>query len=63
MLAPSFLIGAGKLARALGGRKAGSAWMARCSAHDDRKPSLGVAPVSWTVMDLGERGVADPDGP
>jgi DNA primase len=31
------------LARALGGRKAGAAWMARCPAHDDREPSLSIA--------------------
>jgi hypothetical protein len=31
------------LARALGGRKAGAAWMARCPVHDDREPSLSIA--------------------
>ncbi|HET9904099.1 MAG TPA: toprim domain-containing protein [Xanthobacteraceae bacterium] len=31
------------LARALGGRKAGVAWMARCPVHDDREPSLSIA--------------------
>ena len=30
------------IARALGGRKAGAGWMARCPAHDDRRPSLSV---------------------
>jgi hypothetical protein len=30
------------LAKALGGRKAGHAWMARCPAHDDREPSLAI---------------------
>jgi hypothetical protein len=30
------------LARALGGRKAGVVWMARCPAHDDREPSLAI---------------------
>jgi putative DNA primase/helicase len=30
------------LAKALGGRKAGAAWMARCPAHDDREPSLPI---------------------
>jgi hypothetical protein len=27
------------IARALGGRRSGSAWMARCPGHDDREPS------------------------
>jgi hypothetical protein len=27
------------IARALGGRKAGAGWMARCPAHDDHEPS------------------------
>ena len=30
------------IAQALGGRRAGSAWMARCPAHDDRVPSLAI---------------------
>jgi putative DNA primase/helicase len=31
------------IARALGGRKAGRNWMARCPAHDDREPSLSIS--------------------
>ena len=31
------------LARALGGRKVGGGWMARCPAHHDRKPSLSIS--------------------
>jgi hypothetical protein len=31
------------IAKALGGRKAGAAWMARCPAHQDRAPSLAIA--------------------
>jgi DNA primase len=31
------------IAKALGGRKAGTAWMARCPAHEDREPSLSIA--------------------
>jgi putative DNA primase/helicase len=31
------------LAKALGGRRTGSAWMARCPAHDDREPSLAIS--------------------
>jgi hypothetical protein len=30
------------IAGALGGRKAGGGWMARCPAHDDREPSLSI---------------------
>jgi putative DNA primase/helicase len=30
------------IAKALGGRKAGSSWMASCPAHDDRTPSLSI---------------------
>ena len=30
------------IARALGGRKVGDGWMARCPAHDDREPSLSL---------------------
>jgi putative DNA primase/helicase len=29
-------------AKALGGRKAGAEWMARCPAHEDREPSLSI---------------------
>ena len=31
------------IARALGGRKVGAAWIARCPAHKDRGPSLSIA--------------------
>ncbi|MCH7550273.1 MAG: hypothetical protein IIA35_01005 [Proteobacteria bacterium] len=31
------------IAKALGGRKAGGCWMARCPAHDDREPSLSIS--------------------
>jgi putative DNA primase/helicase len=34
------------LAKALGGRKAGSGWVARCPAHDDREPSLSIRDAS-----------------
>lgn len=30
------------IARALGGRKVGAGWIARCPAHDDREPSLSI---------------------
>jgi putative DNA primase/helicase len=31
------------IAKALGGRRAGATWMARCPAHDDREPSLSIS--------------------
>ncbi len=31
------------IAKALGGRKIGSGWIARCPAHDDRNPSLSLS--------------------
>jgi putative DNA primase/helicase len=31
------------IATALGGRKAGNGWMARCVAHQDRKPSMHIS--------------------
>jgi putative DNA primase/helicase len=30
------------IAKALGGRKTGGGWMARCPAHDDREPRLSM---------------------
>src|SRR5262245_39928865 len=30
------------IAKALGGRKVGGGWMARCPSHDDREPSLSI---------------------
>ena len=30
------------IAMALGGRKSGGGWAARCPAHDDRTPSLSI---------------------
>lgn len=35
-------MGADTIARALGGRRIGGGWMARCPAHDDRTPSLSI---------------------
>ncbi|NWG26492.1 MAG: toprim domain-containing protein [Pseudorhodoplanes sp.] len=31
------------IAKALGGRRAGATWMARCPAHDDSSPSLAIS--------------------
>lgn len=37
------MITADALTRALGGRKAGRSWIARCPAHDDHNPSLSIS--------------------
>jgi hypothetical protein len=37
------MISAEAVAKALGGRKTGTTWMARCPAHEDRAPSLSIA--------------------
>ena len=41
---------AGGIAGALGGRKIGRGWMARCPAHDDRKPSLSIRDENGKVL-------------
>ena len=38
------------IARALGGRKAGRGWMARCPAHGDREPSLSIREADGKVL-------------
>src|SRR5262249_26957275 len=38
------------IARALGGRKAGGGWTARCPAHDDRNPSLSIRDANGKVL-------------
>jgi hypothetical protein len=38
------------IARALGGRKVGSQWMACCPAHSDRNPSLSVQEKDGKVL-------------
>ncbi len=38
------------IARALGGRKVGRCWTARCPAHDDRDPSLSINDVDGRVL-------------
>ena len=35
-------LGAAVIASALGGRRTGKGWSARCPAHDDKKPSLSI---------------------
>jgi len=38
------------IARALGGRKVGAGWTARCPAHDDWNPSLSIRDVEGKVL-------------
>jgi len=38
------------IAKALGGRKTGAGWTARCPAHDDQNPSLAIRDVDGKVM-------------
>lgn len=38
------------IALALGGRKSGASWMARCPAHDDRSPSLSLSDKGGQVL-------------
>src|SRR5262249_57070124 len=39
---PRRAVTAERIAKALGGRKVGGGWMARCPSHDDREPSLSI---------------------
>ena len=39
------------IAKALGGRKAGSGWTTRCPAHDDRTPSLSIRDAEGNKVD------------
>ena len=56
------------IAKALGGRKVGGAWMARCPTHDDREPSLSIRDaddgkvlVRWcAAMQVAIRSVSSP---
>lgn len=41
---------AADIAKRLLERKSGSGWMARCSAHDDREPSLSLRHVAAKVL-------------
>jgi hypothetical protein len=38
------------IAKALGGRKVGQGWAARCPAHDDRDPSLSIRDADGKVL-------------
>jgi hypothetical protein len=55
------------IAKALGGRKAGAAWMAKCPAHKDREPSLSIKDadcgkvlVRFPSCDNGGKAPVDP---
>jgi putative DNA primase/helicase len=64
------------IANALGGRKTGTGWTARCPAHDDGTPSLSIREASGTVLvychagctqerviaELRDRGLWNEDG-
>ena len=43
------------IAKALGGRRTGGGWMARCPAHEDRTPSLSIRDADGTVLWLPRR--------
>lgn len=66
------------IAKALGGRRAGGGWMARCPAHDDREPSLSIQHADdgkvlvhchagcdqkWVIATLRSRGLWTDNGP
>jgi putative DNA primase/helicase len=66
------------IAKALGGRKAGGGWMARCPAHKDREPSLSIhdgdggkvlvrcqagCPQEQVIATLRSRGLWTENGP
>ena len=66
------------IATALGGRKAGGSWMARCPAHDDHTPSLSIRDAGdgkvlvrchagcgqeQVISDLRSRGLWTSNGP
>jgi putative DNA primase/helicase len=41
---------ADSIIRALGARRCGSSWIARCPAHDDRNPSLSIRESDGKVL-------------
>ena len=43
-------VSAERIAAALGGRRSGAGWMARCPAHDDRNPSLSIRESEGRVL-------------
>jgi hypothetical protein len=49
------------IAKALGGRKVGAGWIARCPAHDDREPSLSIRVSGGKVLVRCHAGCAQRD--
>lgn len=49
---------AGEIAQALGGRRCGRGWMARCPAHQDRSPSLSIAERNGKLLFFCHAGCA-----
>jgi len=41
---------AAEIARALGGRRCGSGWIAKCPSHEDRNPSLSITEADGKVL-------------
>lgn len=44
------MLSAQEIASALGGRRSGSGWVARCPAHEDRSPSLSISEFNGKVL-------------
>jgi DNA primase len=57
------------VAKALGGRRTGGAWIACCPAHDDRAPSLAIREagdngvLAHCHAGCGREGIPGPDTP
>lgn len=49
------------IARALGGRRSGKSWAARCPAHDDREPSLSICDSKGKVLVYCHAGCSQRD--
>ena len=52
---------ADSIVRALGARRSGSCWMAKCPAHDDHNPSLSIREVDGKVLLHCHAGCAQQD--
>jgi 5S rRNA maturation endonuclease (ribonuclease M5) len=49
------------IARALGARRVGTTWMAKCPAHDDHNPSLAITEKNGEVLLRCHAGCSQPD--